>query len=138
MNNDPIKYKLTTDFATMKGDGYGQVQVTFPGSQSIPASQTRSYSATISLGVQGSIIRSRIYTNLSPRKVSASSAAYAKTGTAGGFSAFYSLNAFISRSSPTDIQCTLIVANNNNVTLTTASGSETVTFDISTFIPPFV
>lgn len=138
MNNEPLKYKLTTDYATMKGDGYGQVTVTFPASQTIPATTTRAYSATISLGVTGSIIRSRIYSNVSPRKVSCSVANYVRNGTSGGFPTFYSLNAFISRSGPSEIQCTLIVPNFQTTSITTSSTAEVVTFDISTFIPPFV
>lgn len=140
---NPEKFILSTDFATLKNDADTTVQVTFPGSQIIagsvgPAGSYAERHVDVNIGAQGAISRIQISSSKDSNIIHpARNVFYTRNGTVLGFSATYTIDAFVYRISPTTMRCSLFVPNPYSDPLTTESGDETMTFEVNTFLPPF-
>lgn len=132
------KFIMSSDFATLKNDGTGTVSVTLGGSITVPGGQVASVRAVLNVGTKGSLIRSRIASSKdATRFYACTSLTYLRFGTILGMPGFHNVYGYVARTSPTQIECIVAVNNPYSDPLVTASGSETFTFEISTFIPPF-
>lgn len=140
---NPDKFILSTDFATLKNDADTTVQVTFPGSIVIPGSvgPAGSYSerhTDVVIGAQGAISRVQISSSKDSNIIHpARNLYYDRSGIVLGISTSYTLSAFVYRISPTTMRCIVLIPNPYSDPLTTASGDETITFHVNTFLPPF-
>jgi hypothetical protein len=139
----PAHFQLNSDFATLKNDDSASATVVIPASQNIGGSVTAAgtaldISTDVIVGKAGAITRTQIASSKDSNKYRASRIlSFTRTGTVGGFSAIYSVVVFAYRISATTMRCQVHILNPYTSTLTTASGTETISFDIQTFLPPF-
>lgn len=134
----PSNFIMTTDYATLQNDDGTSTTVTAPGSASVPGSSYVEYHTDLTIGAQASINRVQIASSKDSNTRFATQALYyLRTGTVGGVATPYNILAFAYRTSATNLRCQVYIPNPNLTTLTTASGNETFTFYIDTFIPPF-
>lgn len=137
------RFILTTDFATLKNDNSGNTTVTFPASQSVPAAvgSTGGYTiftSDLTIGVQGALTRTQISSSkdsnipYTVRRLS-----YQRSGIVSGSPASYTIDAFTFRLNANTIRFQVMVMNPYSSALTTATGAETFTFFINTFLPPY-
>jgi hypothetical protein len=134
----PEEFILTTDYATLKNDDSGTFQLVVPGSMSVAAGGSYSNTSSITLGSNSVNTRSQINSSRSSTVwTAASQVDFTRTGTVLGVPTAYSLFTVISRTGTHTLQIAALIFNPNANTLTTQSGSETITFDIRTFLSPF-
>lgn len=135
----PSSFITSSDYATLKNDDSTIATVVFPASVAIAGSGSRTETFDVTIGAKGAINRIQISSSKdSSKRYVTQTLAYTRTGTVGGFPTPYSILAFVSRTSATNLRCTVYVPNPSGSTLTTASGDETFVFYIDTFIPPFI
>jgi hypothetical protein len=139
----PAHFQLNSDFATLKNDDSAPATVVIPASQSIGGSVSAAgtsldLSTDVTVGSAGAITRTQIASSKDSNKYRASRiVSFTRTGTVSGFSTPYSVVVFAYRINATTMRCQVHILNPYSSTLTTASGSETISFDIQTFLPPF-
>lgn len=130
----PTNFILNSDFASLKNDDGTSVSVTFGGSTVISANSTASVTQDVVIGAQSSINRVQIASSKdSNKRYSTQALSFSRVGSAG----IYNIYAFVSRISSTTLRCRVYVPNPFGSSLTTASGDETFTFYIDTFLSPF-
>jgi len=140
----PANFIINTNHATLKNDSSTIVTVTFAGSQNIPASVTAAGStlqATTDVVIAqiGSITRTQIASSKDSTKFRATRVLnFTRTGTVLSNPAVYNAITFAYRLNATTIRCVYHVLNPYSEILTTEAANETITFDITTFLPPFV
>jgi hypothetical protein len=133
----PNYFILNSDFPTLKNDGSDSGDVIIPSAISIPGSSSLSYSFDLTIGVQGSVTRSRVKSTVTDTTWHAGTQReFIRTGTESGFPAIYSLYAFTYRLDATTLRCQVFIPNPYAGILTGAVG-ETISFEVHTFIPPF-
>ena len=139
MSSKPESFILNTDYATLKNDDNGTVTVTFPGSATVSAGGVRSFTAEIKIGGKGASTRSRVASSKDGNRYFASSAvSFTRNGTIPGpFTVPYTLSASMSRTIADTVTVSAFVLNPYSSELTCASGDETFTFKVNTFVPPF-
>lgn len=135
--NKPEQFIVTSDYATLKNDATGAVSVTFPGSQSIASNQLRTYTNTATLGTRGASLRTRIMSSKHGSWYSCSTLSFSRNANMGGMTVPYSISAFVTRTQPDEVTVIVSVLNPYDTSITTASGNETFTFELSTFLSPF-
>ena len=134
----PSNFLVTTDYATLQNDDGGTTTVTAPGSASVTGSGSVEYHSDLAIGANASINRVQISSSKDSDTRYATQALYfQRSGTAGGSATSYNILAFVYRTSATNLRCQIYIPNPSSSTLTTASGNETFTFHVDTFIPPF-
>lgn len=134
---DANKFILSTDFATLKNDDSGTATVTVPGSMSVAAGATWSSTSTVTLGEGVSTVRANCNASRTSDWYNANQLSIWRTGTVGGSPTTYTLLSKITRTSSSTVELYVGIYNNYASTLTTQSGSETITYKIATFLPPF-
>lgn len=135
----PENFILTSDFATLKNDGEETTFVVMPSAISVTGNGSYSVSADIVMGTNGSITRSLIGSSKDSDKwYATNSISYLRTGIASGSPAIYEIYAFVWRPNATTIRCQLHIQNPYSVTLTGATGAETISFVVNTYLPPYV
>ena len=128
----------STDYPSIKGDGFGTASITVPGSIVVAANTVYSQSTDIVVGKSGALLRSRIRSSKSSNTEFVTQQLTAtKQGTVTGFPAFYQITAQVYRVSATNLRCTVSILNAQTDPLTTEAGDETFGFSINTFIAPF-
>jgi hypothetical protein len=134
----PSNFNTHSGYATMKNDDTGTVSVTFPASTVVTAVTAVTNDlviGTINASSRVSVASSKegnVYYTGSQMVVS-------RTGTVPGpISSPYTLAAYLTRVNATTVRATAVVSNPYGVNLTTSSGDETFTFEIGTFLSPFV
>lgn len=134
----PEEFILTTDYATLKNDDSGTFQIVVPGSFNIGSGSSYYNPTDIILGSDSVNTRSQINSSRSSTVwTAASQVDFQRTGTVGGSPAGYSLLTSINRVDNDTLRIAVNIFNVYAGTLTTQSGSETITFDIRTFLSPF-
>lgn len=133
----PESFTITSDYAPLKNDGEAVFTLVLPASLFIAASATYSLSDTATIGTAGASERSQISSSKTGRRYVGSIISIERSGTSGGGPASYNILATLTRSSATTLTAAVEIRNPYIGPLTTASGSETFTFYVSTFIPPF-
>ncbi|NCU39135.1 hypothetical protein EOL96_08990 [Candidatus Saccharibacteria bacterium] len=130
----PESFILTTDYPTLKNDNSGIYTVAVPASIVIPGNSSVQYSTDASIGTQGAISSVQISsTKDSNTWYQAQTCVYTRNS-AGGL---YSIAAFVWRVSPTVLRCQVHIVNPYSVPITGEAGAETITFRVSTFVPPY-
>lgn len=134
----PTDFISTTDYATLKNDASTTLTVVVPGSASMPMNTVNNYTTTATIGQAGSSIRGR---GNSSRNATiwyvANQVSFQRTGTLSGSPTPYTLTAVVYRTAPDTLTLLATIFNPYAGTLTTQSGSETITFEVSTFLSPF-
>jgi len=135
----PSSFISTSDYATFKNDGSTSTFVVYAASTSVAGNGYSIVSADIAIGKQASINRVQISSSKdSSKRYSSLSLSFNRIGLVGGSAAPYTVVAYMSRTSATNLRCSVYVPNPYSSTLTTATGNETFTFYIDTFLPPFI
>lgn len=130
----PTSFITTSDYATLKNDAGSSGTVTVPASFTVGAANTKTYTTNLTLGSTGSINRVQISSSKDSNTIySTGLHARTRTGSLGA----YTIYSFVTRTSATNLQLTCIIPNPYGATLTGASGDETFTFYVNTFLPPF-
>ena len=135
----PSSFITSTDYPTLKNDGTTTTDptVTIPASASIPGNSYLEYHTDITIGVKGAISLCRISSTADSNKwYQAQIVTYTRVGTNSGLPAAYAFQAFIYRASATTVRCQVLIPNPYSTT-TTGAASETITFHVNTFLPPF-
>ena len=134
----PSNFIANSDFATFKNDDGTVATVLFTGSTNVAGNSSSTVTTDITIGEQASVNRIQISSSKdSSLRYSTLSLSYNRTGTVSGSPAPYDIFAIVTRTSATNLRCSVYVPNPYGSTLTTASGNETFTFYIDTFLPPF-
>lgn len=135
----PENFILNSDYATLKNDDTDSVSVTLT-SKTLANGETYSSTQDLAMGTVNASSRVRISSSKDSNDTYAGSVFIAnRTGTVPGpFSAPYDVVAYITRVNATTIRATVAITNPYASTLAMASGSEVMTFNISTFLSPFV
>lgn len=132
----PERFTLNSDYASLKNDGITTLTVTF-NHATIAASTTVVETATAVVGQAGATDRAQIHSSKLGSRYPGNMLVVFRTGSDGVNPAPYSIYAELFRSSPTVVTASVSVRNPYGVTISTEPGSETFTFYIATFIPPF-
>lgn len=133
------RFIINTDYATIKNDAEGTLSVTVPGSTVIASGGQYTNTTSLTIGEGVSTIRSQgNSTRDASTWIAANQLALPRTGVVSGASQPYTLAAAISRTSTTTIELFVGIYNPYGANLTTQAGDETITFDVTTFLPPFV
>lgn len=134
----PEEFILTTDYATLKNDDSGTFQLVVPGSMAILSGASYVNSLNVTIGSNSVNTRSQINSTKSSTIWTASSQVdFPRTGTVGGSPSPYTLFTTINRIGTSTLQLSASIFNSSAGTLTTEAGSDTITFDIRTFLSPF-
>lgn len=136
--NNPAKFILSTDFATLKNDASASISITVPGSFTVSGSTVWSSSQDITLGQTAASIRGRVRSSKNPLLyLNNSAVSYARNGSDSFGPVIYDLLATITRVNPTTLRLTVSIRSPYGTNMTTESGAETITFWVSTFLSPF-
>lgn len=135
----PENFISNSDYATLKNDDIDSVVVTLT-SKTLANGETYTSTQDLVIGTQNASSRVRISSSKDSSNTYAGSVFIAnRTGTVPGpFSAPYDLVAYTTRITATTIRATVAITNPYASTLAMAAGSEVMTFEISTFLSPFV
>lgn len=138
----PESFISNTDYATLKNDSVipGILSVILPGGVILSAGQIYTTSTTLSIGTINASSRIRVASSKDGGAYYAGLSLVAtRTGFISGPVAVpYSVIAYLSRTSPTVITATISTANPYGENMIMAFGDEIFTFEISTFLSPFV
>lgn len=135
----PENFILTTDYATLKNDDRNDaLSVTVPSSQTVGAGAVYSITDTVTVGSNVASIRSRMRSSKETNWYVTQSLHILRTGTVSGSPASYDVLAVVTRQTATTVRLTAFIRNPYGSTLTGASGSETFTAVVNTFLSPFV
>jgi hypothetical protein len=136
----PEQFRLNTDYGSLKNDDTATVSVTVPGSMSLIDGTVYTATNTVTVGTVNASSRVRIASDKAGGTYYTGSVLIVtRTGTLPGpFGTDYNIIAYSTRISSSTIQVTALITNPYGDTLTTASGSETFSFELSTFLSPFV
>lgn len=138
--NDAEAFIAISDFATLKNDA-GPIQgtVTIPSGLVLTAGQLYTQSSTITIGTKNAPSRVEIASTKESSVFYAGSVmvVYRNGQIAGPISVPYNIVAYSRRTDPNTITITAAITNPYGENLTTASGAETFTFEISSFLSPF-
>lgn len=135
----PESFRVNLDYGTLKNDRRGSITVILPAAV-LEATQVYSATSSLSLGQQNASSRVRIASSKDGGVFYVGSALMCnRTGTiAGPTSVPYDIVGYIARTSPTIVTATVSVTNPYGEGMAMAFGDETFTFEISTFLSPFV
>lgn len=134
----PEEFILTTDYATLKNDDSGLLSLVVPGSMSLGSGAVYSNFTDINLGGDSVNLRAQINSSRTSTIWTASSqVAFNRTGTLGGMSVPYTLLSAIDRIDVGTLRVSVGMFNPYPGTMITQAGSETITFDMRTFLSPF-
>lgn len=139
---NPESFIATTDYATLKNDNFGIIQVTFPGGQFFTPGEEKIVTQSIELGTRNASVRSRIASNQSGNRFYAcSSLSCNRTGWTDGAPpppVGYTILGTLVRTSPTTLEARVSVWNPYVGNLAIPAIDEVFTFEVSTFLSPFV
>lgn len=137
----PENFISNSDYATLKNDssGPGTVSVTLTP-VTLSAGQLYTASNTLTIGAQNASSRVRIASSKDSGTYYAGSVfVAARTGQiAGPLDVPYDVIGFLTRTSSTVVTATIAVTNPYGEDMIMATGNEVFTFEISTFLSPFV
>lgn len=135
MNNTrPNGFIISSDFPTLKNEGFVQGDITIPGSIVIPAGGSVSGKLVLDSGSIGSISRGRIASTKNFMNwFTGQGIIFNRTGSQGS----YGILALIYRSAPTQITFEVIIQNGYGSTMTGAAGNETIYFYSNQFVAPY-
>lgn len=135
----PEQFTINTDYATIKNDGANNsLSVVVPSSVSVAGGTIYSVSDVVSVGSVSSNIRAQVWSSKDDRWVLGAAVSYSRMGIASGSPASYEVLVTVTRESSTTVRLTAFIRNPYNVTLTGASGTETIHAEVRTFLSPFV
>lgn len=138
----PESFISTTDYATLKNDDFGIVQVTFPGGQFFSPGQEMTVTNTIDVGTINAGMRPRIAASRSGNRFYVcSSFSGRRVGWTDGApppEVTYTIRAALVRISPTTLEARVSVRNLLSGNLATQAIDEVFTFEVPTFLSPFV
>lgn len=137
----PEDYILNSEYATLKNDTSGTLSVTLPNTLAIAAGGVATFTDTITLGVAGSSVRSRIMSTKDNNWLSMNSVLpyiYQSGATVSGTSQGYYVYVSANRVSPTEIRLLVTIPNNYGANMTISGLAQTITARVTTFLPPFV
>lgn len=131
----PSLFILTTDYATLGNDDGTTISVTAPGFQPIGAGATLTYSTDVVIGAKASLNRIQISSSKdSNTPYETLSLSFLRVGSPSP----YNIVAYAFRIDTSTLRCQIIIPNPTGAPMITEAGDETFTFDIDTFIPPFI
>lgn len=137
----PENFISNSDYATLKNDspGPGTISVTLTPI-TLTAGQLYTATNTLTIGAHNASSRVRIASSKDGGTYYAGSVFIAnRTGqTAGPFDVPYDVIGYLTRTSPTVVTATVAVTNPYAEDMIMATGDEVFTFEISTFLSPFV
>lgn len=134
----PNNFISNSDFPTLKNDAVGDADITVTGLATISGSGSASYSADLTIGVQGSVTRSRFKSTVTDTTWhSGTQREFIRTGEESGSPAQYSMYAFTYRLDANTVRCVVYIPNPYGTTLTLSATTYTISFHVNTFIPPF-
>lgn len=134
----PENFISNSDYATLKNDDIDSVAVTLT-SKTLANGETYTATQDLVVGTTNASSRVRITSSKDSNTYAGSVFIANRTGTVPGpFSAPYDVVAYSTRINATTIRATVAITNPYASTLAMAAGSEVMTFQISTFLSPFV
>jgi hypothetical protein len=136
----PSEFIMSTDYATLKNDDTNTISVTFPSGLILTAGQRYVVTQDLVIGTINASSRVRISSSKISNQYFAGCIAWVdRTGViAGPTNVPYALRAFITRINPTTVRAVVGMLNPYSEGMATAFGDETFTFEIDTFLSPFV
>ncbi len=136
----PENFIQNSDYATLKNDATGSVSVTFPSGLILTANELYTVTADLIIGTTNASSRVRIASSKESNVYYAGAVTIVgRTGIiAGPTNVPYNLVAFTTRINATTIRATVALTNPYSEGMATEFGTETFTFEVSTFLSPFV
>lgn len=135
----PENFISTTDYATLKNDGYITFSVTLPGGIVVPANDTYTQGQDFTIGSIGASERARIASSKDGNIFySTLQLSTLRFGSVLGTPTIYNNNAYLRRSGANTLRAELVVYNPYSDPLITEAGDQVFTFEVNTFLSPFV
>lgn len=136
--SQPNSFILSSDFPTLKNDEKVKVEGTILGGITVPASDVVSAFVDVEVGTNGAPTRCRISSSKNNNyQYVTSTVTFNRSGTVSGSPTSYGVLCFIQRVSATTIRFQVNINNPYGSDLTTEAGDDTITWYVSTFIPPY-
>jgi len=134
----PKHFILNTDYATTQNDAKGTVSYSVPAGTVIPNGSTAVFEATLNIGTRNAYMRGAATISSQPGKWFSGNTVIAEANVdlAGYGPGPWPLYHTLERISPSTIRVYCELYNNTGVTATVAT-TQTVTWDINTFLSPF-
>lgn len=134
----PERFQLTTDFATLKNDAKGQVDLIIPTGVAWAAGATQVFEAFIDLGTQNAAMRVQMRsTRYGDNWCQGTSLQSQVTFNVNGSVYDDYIVANVERVSATRIRLYCLIPNFSPYTMTIVGGGQTITASINTFLSPF-
>jgi len=134
----PGRFVLSTDYATLKNDASTSTTITIPASQVIAAGSQYIVTSDVVVGQTNAGLRGQISSSKdSNKRYLGTYQSRVRSGLITGFPATYDLNVYAARLSSNTVRVTVTVFNPYSDPLTTATGDETFTIYLTTFLSPF-
>lgn len=129
----------STDYASLKNDGYITFSLTLPGDITVPGNGTYTQSQDFTIGKVGASERVRIASSKDGTVFySALQLSTLRFGMTDGSPTIYNNNAYLRRSSPTTLKAELVIYNPYSTPLITEAGDQVFYFEVNTFLSPFI
>lgn len=134
----PSNFNMHSGYATMKNDDDGTLTVTFPSSTVVAS--VSSVTSDLTIGTINASSRVRVASSKEGNiYYTGAQMVVLRNGTiATPGDSPYTLAAYLTRINATTIRATAVISNPYGVNMTSESGAETFTFEIDTFLSPFV
>lgn len=136
--NNPQRFILSTDFATLKNSYISDPVIVTLNSQNISGGRAASSYMDIKIPTNDISLRSSIACNhFSNSWQQSMQVSFTETGKVSGSNASYAVLLFVSTVALDTVRCTILATNPYSSTLTMASGAVVGQFIVSSFVPPF-
>ena len=133
----PNSFTLSSDFATLKNSELGlTATVTVPSASVVSASSYREWHTDITISEPFAIASCRIASSKNSNKYIIGNATDMLRYTSGGIVS-YDIYCFVWRVNSTTVRFQALIQNPYSVSMTCASGDETFSLYMYTFVPPF-
>lgn len=135
----PEMFISTSDYATLKNDNSGILQLYIPTGDSVPIGGRTTYESFIDIGQRNAGLRVQNATDLYGNDYSPGTTLITYTTvTIDVFTGvLQTLYVNLERISPTRLRAYTNIDNNTGLSMTITGTPQTVTFDINTFLSPF-
>ena len=135
----PEAFISSSDYATLKNDNSGTVTLFIPTGDSVPIGGRKTYENFIDIGQKNAGLRVQNATDLYGSQFSPGTTLITYTTvTIDVFTGvLQTLYVNLERTSPTRLRVYVNIDNNTGLSMTITGPTQTITFDINTFLSPF-
>jgi hypothetical protein len=135
----PESFIASSDYATLKNDGFITFSLTLPGGIVVPGSTNYTQGQDFTVGKIGASERARIASSKDGNAFySTLQLSTLRFGSTAGSPTIYNNNAYLRRSGPNTLRAELVIYNPYTDPLVTEAGDQVFTFEVNTFLSPFV